>query len=234
MAKGETAKKFATIAAICNAFFVIGSLSYLFFSFNNNSLTSTDLINLIIGWMIGTAFALSLFMRKKKVVAMVAGAFTVYRIYYLINFVDAYNFIGVIACATLFVIMLLGLKNNMLLKKVWFIAGALFLVAAIAGWIKYDYFRYINQVWHYMLLEFIKIAGFTFIGLWAKEDMVLQNNEACVNEYSTFDSQKTNVAPASHLTIGGADKLKMYKELLDSGILTQDEFNAMKKQILDL
>ncbi len=31
-----------------------------------------------------------------------------------------------------------------------------------------------------------------------------------------------------------ADELKKYKELLDSGIITQEEFNAKKKQILGL
>ena len=31
-----------------------------------------------------------------------------------------------------------------------------------------------------------------------------------------------------------ADELRKYKELLDSGIITQEEFNAKKKQLLDL
>lgn len=34
--------------------------------------------------------------------------------------------------------------------------------------------------------------------------------------------------------IGGADELKKYKELLDSGIITQEEFEAKKKQLLGL
>lgn len=31
-----------------------------------------------------------------------------------------------------------------------------------------------------------------------------------------------------------ADELKKYKELLDSGVITQEEFNAKKKQLLGL
>lgn len=31
-----------------------------------------------------------------------------------------------------------------------------------------------------------------------------------------------------------ADELKNYKELLDAGVLTQDEFDAKKKQLLEL
>lgn len=39
-------------------------------------------------------------------------------------------------------------------------------------------------------------------------------------------------ASSSHT--GNADELKKYKELLDSGVITQDEFEAKKKQLLGL
>jgi len=35
-------------------------------------------------------------------------------------------------------------------------------------------------------------------------------------------------------TISAADEIKKFKELLDLGVITQDEFNAMKKEILGL
>ena len=35
-------------------------------------------------------------------------------------------------------------------------------------------------------------------------------------------------------TIGIADELKKYKELLDGGVITQEEFDAKKKQLLGL
>ncbi len=34
--------------------------------------------------------------------------------------------------------------------------------------------------------------------------------------------------------VGAAEELKQYKELLDSGIITQDEFDAKKRQLLNL
>ena len=34
--------------------------------------------------------------------------------------------------------------------------------------------------------------------------------------------------------IGAAEELKAYKELLDSGAITQEEFDAKKRQILGL
>ena len=43
---------------------------------------------------------------------------------------------------------------------------------------------------------------------------------------------KVKVVSASN--IGNADELKKYKELLDSGVITQEEFDAKKKQLLGL
>lgn len=40
--------------------------------------------------------------------------------------------------------------------------------------------------------------------------------------------------PAPQKTCGSLDDLRKYKELLDEGIITQEEFEAKKKQILDL
>ena len=37
-----------------------------------------------------------------------------------------------------------------------------------------------------------------------------------------------------HKTNSNAEELKMYKELLDSGVISQAEFDAKKKQLLDL
>ena len=37
-----------------------------------------------------------------------------------------------------------------------------------------------------------------------------------------------------HAAVSGADELKKYKDLLDSGVITQEEFDAKKKQLLGL
>lgn len=43
-----------------------------------------------------------------------------------------------------------------------------------------------------------------------------------------------NVPQKAATTLGTADELKTYKELLDSGVITQEEFDAKKKQLLGL
>ncbi len=46
--------------------------------------------------------------------------------------------------------------------------------------------------------------------------------------------QKDTQQPAPSAAVSAADELKKYKELLDMGILTQEEFDAKKKQLLGL
>lgn len=45
---------------------------------------------------------------------------------------------------------------------------------------------------------------------------------------------KTNSQTATVSTISVADEIKKYKELLDMGAITQDEFECKKKQLLGL
>lgn len=47
-------------------------------------------------------------------------------------------------------------------------------------------------------------------------------------------SQTVSNNPVSHMGVSSADEIKKFKELLDSGIITQEEFEAKKKQLLGL
>lgn len=47
-------------------------------------------------------------------------------------------------------------------------------------------------------------------------------------------AEKTKGATPSESVLSATDELKKYKELLDSGVITQEEFDAKKKQLLNL
>jgi hypothetical protein len=71
--------------------------------------------------------------------------------------------------------------------------------------------------------------------------MLLENageiKAAIMNSATYHPSEKTvNVAPAATIIqqTSNADELKKYKELLDSGVISQEEFDAKKKQLLGL
>lgn len=83
-----------------------------------------------------------------------------------------------------------------------------------------------------MLFGIVKFGGYFFMGLWLKETMVVSESSVHPNTYATNNHQAT--MPQIQQVVGGADKLKAYKELLDLGIVTQEEFDEKKKQILAL
>lgn len=54
-----------------------------------------------------------------------------------------------------------------------------------------------------------------------------------LNVITSDQTNTTNVDPVSPSN-SSADEIKKYKELLDSGAITKDEFEAKKKQLLNL
>ena len=139
-----------------------------------------------------------------------------------------------VAYASVVALLVFALKKNDVVQKVWFIAGAAMLWGRLIGWIDYGYFSYISESWKSILFGLIEIGGLTLLGLWIKEHDFVSAKAEPTNEYSTFDPQAVYSSPLSASAIGGADKLKMYKELLESGTITQEEFDAKKKQLLGL
>ena len=60
-------------------------------------------------------------------------------------------------------------------------------------------------------------------------DSIFANITEIIDDYKTTSSNNTIVQQVS-----GADELKKFKELLDAGIISNEEFEAKKKQILGL
>ena len=58
------------------------------------------------------------------------------------------------------------------------------------------------------------------------------NTIATANNAKATPSQKPQMV--DNVTLGTAEELKTYKELLDQGVITQEEFDAKKKQLLGL
>lgn len=66
----------------------------------------------------------------------------------------------------------------------------------------------------------------------------IQNKDDIHSEISKLlllrQEKKEVVKPVTEATPGNADELKKYKDLLDSGVITQEEFDTKKKQLLGL
>ena len=68
-----------------------------------------------------------------------------------------------------------------------------------------------------------------FWGITNRDDVLNEVSQLLAENQSSSNIQTTIVESSSN-----ADELKKYKELLDQGIITQEEFDAKKKQLLGL
>lgn len=235
MDKSENEKKYALIAAICYAAIAIYSIIYRITDVNKKpeyaSITVVDILNRVI--FIG--FAVVLFIKNKKALLAVAGAYTVLNIYFLIQYFSLFNSFYCLAYAALIIIIILALNSNISATKLWFVAAVLLFLGRLITWITDGYFSYLylSAVWESMLVSIIECVALMFSGMWIKDDLSPAETTQ-TNEYATFNPQAMGGTQAKTDAIGGADKLKMYKELLDSGTITQEEFDQKKKQILGL
>ncbi len=69
----------------------------------------------------------------------------------------------------------------------------------------------------------------TFLGVSNRDDIY-----KVISKLLAMRQNKTHHVTTVQASSSNADELKKYKELLDSGIITQEEFDAKKKQLLGL
>ncbi len=226
-------KPYALLAGACYAIYglynMINRITYV----QNSEYASITALNIIF-WVAMLGMAVALFLKNEKVVVAAAGVNALLDLYDLTSYFSLWNLFAFIAYALVVALILLTLKKNAIAQKIWFASGAALLLGNLIGWIDHRYFSYISGTWKSILFSLVEIGGLILIGLWVKEhDFVSTQNEP-INEYAKFNPQTVYSSSVSNNTIGGADKLKMYSELLESGTITQEEFDAKKKQILGL
>ena len=113
--------------------------------------------------------------------------------------------------AMFMIVIFLSSKGDKKVKHLWFLPSVL---------------RLITQLFWYgwQWIMFLHVFALFFAGLWLRDDLTL----------ITFPSLKKDVQTNSISTsnVNDAEKLKRLKDLLDSGAVTQEEFDAKKKEIL--
>ena len=80
-----------------------------------------------------------------------------------------------------------------------------------------------------------------YLGNYFQKKIANEQNLSHEIEIKTEDSEVSPIPPISEETIPSSeiainvpDEIKQYKELLDSGAITQEEYDAKKKQLLEL
>ena len=238
MDKSKKAKTYATVATICLAlvtvYWVRNSLKYVTVSEYNSIAWQRVVWCLIYGY-----FTVLFFIKKKNIGLLVAaGAGVLMGTYYLTNLFDLQNLLRMAVYASLFALFLFNvipsLSKNVEITKILCFVSVGFNIAYIIDeiWITYSYqYKNLNYM-IYMLMQIMACVGFLLADMWLLETVPVQNKAETVNDnpYSKFDPSLCQSAPST----AGADTLKTYKDLLDSGAITQEEFDAKKKQLLKL
>lgn len=232
MSKTKIKRKSSLIAAIIYAVYAVGSIISAInwvnmpeYVIKPEYVIATEIIQ----GVVLTGLAVSLFMNNKKAVIFAAGVNTLRRGYYLVKWFNLMNLFGFLSYVVFVVIAIMTIKGNAVAKRIWFLAGSLLFVGVMIDWIYYGFFKYNSM--EVLLTEIPEIAALVFAGVWIKDD-ISTVADAPENEYTTFNPQGYSSTTSYNDLIGGADRLKMYKELLDSGTITQEEFDAKKKQVL--
>lgn len=231
---------YAFFAGVCYAIYGLYEIITRCISAQNSGDGSLKPLDFIL-FVAVFGMAVALFLKEEKGVVAAAGVYALLELFYLFYqdvvemffemfFYDLFHFISYTLVIAL---ILLTLKKNAIAQKIWFAPDAARVLSFLFILDGYIFFLLNYGTWR-LLCYLAEIGGLILIGLWVKEhDFVLSKNEP-TNEDSKSDLQAVYSAPLSDTAIEGADELKMYSELLESGIITQEEFDAKKKQFLGL
>jgi hypothetical protein len=237
MSESKNANLYPIIAAVCFTLYTVYSVW--------NSVTravASDYYSItwqtVTWWIIYGGLAALLFIKKKNIGFVVAaGAGVLMELFYMTQYFSIYNLWVVVVYASLLALFMVNVipsleKSAHVTKILGFVPFALYLAYYLFIWAKNGCFSDLAYTWKYIISSLILVAGFLFAGMWLRETIVVPVATEATNQYSTFNPAAT--VSQQNSSTGGADKLKMYKELLDSGAITQAEFDAKKKQILGL
>lgn len=234
----QNAKSISRIASIA---FILAFLFTLAEKAKGNYL-SFDFMSLL-WWGFLISMAILHLCNKRSVVYLIISGINVVRILYNTrSFWDGFsNYSGItklftvcniLSAIALFAIFIVGMKATLNSKKaisvIWFIPALLLAVRYFPMWLSRDYSSLENA---YAIISIssqtFHLLAFLLSGLWLKT--MMQDEKENTPVPLSNDSIREPIP-----TLGGADKLLQYKELLDSGIITQEEFDEKKKQVLGL
>ncbi len=195
----------AFFAAYAIAFIVLTISTFYY----GDDLSTTAYVLLYVG---SIGLPVTVFLKNKKavliasIITLVASFLFSLRRLIWIGFFRSFGDLSVaLSYAALMIVVILSSKGNGIVKRIWF-------VPSIFGVLQC--FGYLSS------LALLPAIALFFAGLWLKDDLTP----------ITSHKNATNSIKAS--SIGDAEKLKAFKDLLDSGAITQEEYDAKKKEIL--
>ena len=114
-------------------------------------------------------------------------------------------------------------SGSRIAKNLWFLPAALMVIGTTIACFNLPP----EYIVLYVIVDAADVIAFLFIGLWYRAEYSIPSNIVVTPEEEPEEKEDNN-SPK----IGDAGKLLMYKDLLDSGAITQEEFDQKKQQIL--
>lgn len=203
-------------------------------------------INLVIGLVLCVILITK---QYNNILVIVLGCQTLIDVVFLIRFFSISNFLALAAHALLTVFALAVCEQTFLktdLSKIKKLADKLFYLPAIL-YLACEVYCLIVEIiypypwgllWLSHIIAFLNVFVLLNLGMWLKDpyyksesfNAAGENNDSKINVLCT-----TQIVNKLHQgEYQTADALKKYKELFDSGVITQEEYDTMKKQLLEL
>ena len=110
-------------------------------------------------------------------------------------------------------ILLTEKNNGIKIRNMWFASGAILSFSILF-------------IVYYAIPE---VLALLFAGFW-----IINESSGVIDSVSADSSDISMAIKTNDNEIGNADRIKTYKELLDSGVITKEEFEAKKKELLGL
>lgn len=120
-----------------------------------------------------------------------------------------------------------GYTQSTITPAVFMLAYHVINIIQINEIIDFSYYFSIRLLLDICFPLFVTIAGLILTGLWLKNDS--SESEATTAAMNSQAFSRTSVYSSA---VSVADKLKAYKDLLDCGAITEEEFKAKKSELL--
>ncbi len=224
-------KIYCTLAAISFGIFAVWGIYLLavsyYYDIYDSSIYFDDILALI-SWIGFGVMAVTVFIKNKKAVAVSSIVTAIIKLIQISQGETLFNITIFISISLIAAMCILNLKGNKIVKNIWFVPGVIYFVSNIYNFLKDGSFEGI-EILIVVLVCIVWSCGFILTGLWLKEDVSTEDKET-VNAVFANAYQANTGMP----NIGDADRLMKLKDLLDSEIITQEEFDEKKKEILEL
>ena len=229
MDKKSNSRIYAYLAGAC---FAIAAIYYVIIAIRSEHTTFFQIENIVAVFLSLAA----MFLQNKTALLVAFTLRTIGDLYYLISFFSVFNLLFAFADILFVVTVFFALKNKFKLCNLWFLPAALVAVCLvieltdlyifISTTTYHSFLKILSEWWgtfaKYLFAYGINIVAYALAGYWLYTYSP-QYAPAVHNPPAKTNSANANITEC----------LEKYKQLLDCGAITEEEFRSKKNDLLN-